>query len=164
MIRGNDGSVDIRIYGRRLPRRGTSLNIGPNEYLCSTNLHSVAMVNVAEYLFTRLRQLGCTALHGLPGDFNLLALDYVASSGLLWVGNCNELNAAYAADAYSRVRGLGAIITTFGVGELSAVNGIAGAFAELAPVVHIVGTPNRPSQKGGLLLHHTVSVELKGDM
>ena len=40
----------------------------------------------------------------------------------------NELNAAYAADGYARVkeRSLGVIITTFGVGELSAMNGIAG--------------------------------------
>ena len=50
-------------------------------------------VNVAEYLFARLHQLGLRALHGLPGDFNLLALDFVESSGLTWVGNCNELNA-----------------------------------------------------------------------
>lgn len=50
-------------------------------------------VNVAEYLYARLHQLGVRALHGLPGDFNLLALDYVESSGLKWVGNCNELNA-----------------------------------------------------------------------
>lgn len=51
------------------------------------------------------------------------------------MGNSNELNASYAADAYSRIKGLGALITTFGVGELSAANGIAGAYAELAPVV-----------------------------
>lgn len=110
--------------------------------VANAHLRSFAMVNVAEYLFTRLRQLGCTALHGLPGDFNLLALDYVAPSGLSWVGSCNELNAAYAADAYGRIRGIAAVMTTFGVGELSAINGIAGSFAELAPVVHIVGTPN----------------------
>jgi pyruvate decarboxylase len=113
-------------------------------------------VNVAEYLYTRLLQLGCTSAHGLPGDFNLLALDFVRSSGLTWVGSCNELNAAYAADAYARVRGLGAVITTFGVGELSAVNGIAGSYAELAPVVHIVGTPSRASQEQGAILHHTL--------
>ena len=53
----------------------------------------VRKVNVAEYLYIRLHQLGVRALHGLPGDFNLAALDYVASSGLTWVGNCNELNA-----------------------------------------------------------------------
>ena len=70
-------------------------------------------------------------------------LDYVEPSGLLWVGNANELNAGYAADGYSRIRGIGALVTTFGVGELSAINAIAGAYAERAPVVHIVGTPNR---------------------
>lgn len=114
-------------------------------------------VNLAEYLFIRLTQLGCRALHGLPGDFSLLACDYVEPSGLRWVGNCNELNAGYAADAYARLNGLGALCTTFGVGELSAVNAIAGSYAERVPVVHIVGTPGRPSQRNGMLLHHTVS-------
>jgi TPP-dependent 2-oxoacid decarboxylase len=31
------------------------------------------------------------------------------------------------------------VVTTYGVGELSAINGIAGAFAEQLPVIHIVG-------------------------
>lgn len=70
----------------------------------------------------------------------------------------NSNNQGYAADAYARLRGLGAICTTFGVGELSVVNAIAGSFAELAPVVHIVGVPGRPSQKEGMLLHHTVCI------
>ena len=89
------------------------------------------------------------------GDFNLDLLDYVEPSGLLWVGNTNELNAGYAADGYSRIRGIGAIVTTFGVGELSAINAIAGAYAERAPVVHIVGTPNRETQDGRAHVHHT---------
>ncbi|KAK0380019.1 pyruvate decarboxylase [Colletotrichum limetticola] len=110
---------------------------------------------IATYLFTRLRQLGVGAIHGVPGDYNLDLLDYVKPSGLTWVGNANELNAAYAADGYARIKGIGAVITTFGVGELSAVNGIAGAYAELSPVVHIVGTPSRASQDARLLIHHT---------
>lgn len=114
-------------------------------------------VNIAEYLFTRLRQLGCLSCHGLPGDFSLRMLDFVHSSGVQWVGNCNELNAGYAADAYARLNGLGALCTTFGVGELSAVNAVAGSYAERVPVVHIVGTPGRKSQREGMLLHHTVS-------
>jgi pyruvate decarboxylase len=63
--------------------------------------------------------------------------------------------AGYAADGYSRVKGLGALVTTFGVGELSAINAIAGAFAERAPVVHIVGTPDREIQDTGRRVHHT---------
>jgi hypothetical protein len=50
-------------------------------------------VNIAEYLFNRLYQLGVKDLHGVPGDFNLVALDYVEPCGINWVGNCNELNA-----------------------------------------------------------------------
>ncbi|PVH84050.1 pyruvate decarboxylase [Cadophora sp. DSE1049] len=113
-------------------------------------------VNIAEYLYRRLVQLGCKSLHGLPGDFNLLALDFVEPSGLRWVGNCNEVNAGYAADAYARVTGLGAIMTTFGVGELSAVNAVAGAYAEVAPLVHILGTPPKEAQNNHLFLHHTL--------
>ncbi|KAI1319588.1 putative pyruvate decarboxylase [Xylariaceae sp. FL0255] len=113
-------------------------------------------VHVAEYLFTRLHQLGIRSIHGVPGDYNLVALDYIPGAGLQWVGNANELNAAYAADGYARVNGVGAIVTTFGVGELSAVNGIAGAYSEMVPVVHIVGCPSTLSQRSGMILHHTL--------
>lgn len=47
-------------------------------------------------------------------------------------------------------------MTTFGVGELSAVNGISGCFAERVPVLHIVGTPSIGLQKKKALLHHTL--------
>lgn len=50
-------------------------------------------VDVAEYLFTRLYQIGIRSIHGLPGDFNLVAIDYIPKVGLEWVGNANELNA-----------------------------------------------------------------------
>ncbi|KAK1599369.1 thiamine pyrophosphate enzyme [Colletotrichum navitas] len=111
-------------------------------------------VKLAEYLFARLHQLGIGAIHGVPGDFNLHLLDHVEPAGLLWVGNTNELNAGYAADGYARIKGIGALITTSGVGELSAINAIAGAYAERAAVVHIVGTPSRDTQDARLMIHH----------
>ncbi|KUJ09036.1 thiamine pyrophosphate enzyme [Mollisia scopiformis] len=112
---------------------------------------------VAGYLFARLHQLGVRSVYGVPGDYNLTLLDYLEPAGLHWAGNCNELNAGYAADGYSRVKGIGALITTFGVGELSAINAIAGAYAEKASVVHIVGTPSRASQDSHALIHHTLN-------
>ena len=48
------------------------------------------------------------------------------------------------------------MITTFGVGELSLLNAIAGGYSEYVPIVHIVGTPSTISQKDGMLLHHTL--------
>lgn len=62
----------------------------------------------------------------------------------------------YAADGYARVNGIAALVTTFGVGELSAINAIAGSYSEYVPVVHIVGYPTTAAQKNGLLLHHTL--------
>lgn len=50
-------------------------------------------VDIADYLFTRLYQIGVRSVHGVPGDYNLVALDYIPSAGLKWVGNVNELNA-----------------------------------------------------------------------
>jgi len=46
-----------------------------------------------QYLFRRLQQVGVESVHGVPGDYNLVALDYIPKVGLKWVGNCNELNA-----------------------------------------------------------------------
>ena len=51
---------------------------------------------------------------------------------------------------------MAALITTFGVGELSAINGVAGGYSEHVPIVHIVGTPSTISQRDGMLLHHTL--------
>ncbi|KLJ09409.1 pyruvate decarboxylase [Blastomyces silverae] len=113
-------------------------------------------IDLAEYLFRRLHELGIRSVHGLPGDYNLVALDYLPKVGLDWVGNANELNAGYAADGYARVKGVSAMITTFGVGELSSINAIAGAYSEFVPVIHIVGSPSTASQKEGVLLHHTL--------
>lgn len=113
--------------------------------------------SVADYLLDRLAGCGIHHLFGVPGDYNLQFLDHVIQHPTVhWVGCANELNAAYAADGYGRCRGAGALLTTFGVGELSAINGIAGSFAEYVPVLHIVGAPCSTVQQRGELLHHTL--------
>ncbi|EBW2684408.1 alpha-keto acid decarboxylase family protein [Salmonella enterica subsp. enterica serovar Thompson] len=112
---------------------------------------------VADYLLDRLAGCGIGHLFGVPGDYNLQFLDHVIDHPILrWVGCANELNAAYAADGYARMSGAGALLTTFGVGELSAINGIAGSYAEYVPVLHIVGAPCSAAQQRGELMHHTL--------
>lgn len=112
---------------------------------------------VADYLFDRVFEAGATEVFGVPGDFNLGFLDnVVASDTLRWVGNTNELNAGYAADGYARERGFAAMVTTFGVGELSAINATAGSYTEYVPVLHIVGAPSTKAQAAGKMLHHTL--------
>ncbi|MCP3966969.1 MAG: alpha-keto acid decarboxylase family protein [Lentisphaerae bacterium] len=112
---------------------------------------------LAEYLLLRLRELNIDHIFGVPGDYNLSFLDKIVEyPDIEWVGNCNELNAAYAADGYARVRGAAALVTTFGVGELSAINGLAGAFSEHIPLVSIVGMPSSSTQHAHVIVHHTL--------
>ena len=113
-------------------------------------------ITVAQYLLARLKEIGVDHLFSVPGDFVLGFLNQVMKSDLKYVGTCNELNAAYAADGYARIRGIGAFVSTFGVGELSAINGVAGAFAERVPVVAITGSPATINFRTRPLLHHTL--------
>jgi len=114
-----------------------------------------------------------------------MLLDLVPEAGLNWRGNPNELNAGnspsllsqilsllpfflplrhttlrhqkgYAADGYARISGVGAVITTFGPGELSNLCGIAGAYTEFVPVVHIVGYPTEAAMHGKNIMHHSL--------
>jgi pyruvate decarboxylase len=80
-------------------------------------------IEFATYVVERLKQCGVKSVFGVPGDYNLELLDYIEQDpDLEWVGNANELNAAYASDGYARIKGgLAVVVTTFGVGELSAL-------------------------------------------
>ncbi|ARQ07370.1 TPP-dependent 2-oxoacid decarboxylase, includes indolepyruvate decarboxylase [Macrococcoides canis] len=112
---------------------------------------------IGQYLIDALHVNGVDKIFGVPGDFTLAFLDdIIRHDSVEWVGNTNELNAAYAADGYARVNGLAAVSTTFGVGELSAVNGIAGSYAERVPVVKISGGPSSVAQKEGRYVHHSL--------
>ena len=114
-------------------------------------------LTVTDYLLARLEEIGVRHLFGVPGDYNLQFLDSViAHPTIRWVGCTNELNAAYAADGYGRCNGAAALLTTFGVGELSALNGIAGSYAEYVPVLHIVGAPVSQAQQQGDCVHHSL--------
>ena len=112
---------------------------------------------VAEYALARIAQLGIDHLFGVPGDYAFSIDDAVENvSGLHWVGCANELNAAYAADGYARIRGAAMLSTTYGVGELSALNGVMGSKAHRLPVFHLVGMPSERIQHLGLITHHNL--------
>lgn len=112
---------------------------------------------VVEHLMTRLKQIGVTDVFGVPGDFSFALNDAVEGDpDMRWIGCCNELNAAYAADGYARVRGRSALCTTYGVGELSALCGVAGSYTEHLPVIHLVGMPTVSTQRARRIVHHTL--------
>jgi len=120
-------------------------------------------VTVGNYLAQRLEEIGVQDYFAIPGDFNLSLLDELLKNPRLKMINCcNELNAGYAADGYAREKGVAALVLTFGVGGLSAVNAVAGAFAEDLPVIVISGGPNVRSLMENRVLHHTLAEPEEG--
>jgi indolepyruvate decarboxylase len=111
---------------------------------------------VADYIVQRLAREGITDCFGVPGDFAFKLCDAVArSKSIRWIGCSNELDAAYAADGYARVRGCSMLSTTYAVGEMSALNGVMGAKAERSCVFHLVGMPAMRKQRVRQVVHHT---------
>ncbi len=114
-------------------------------------------MKIGDLILTIVKELGAKHMFGVPGDYNLRFLDYIVEDPeITWIGNCNELNAAYAADGYAREKGMAVLVTTHGVGELSAANGIAGAYAHNVPILHIVGYPNSNLLENDVPVHHTL--------
>lgn len=121
---------------------------------------STGSFTVADYLLTRLKQLNVTEVFQIPGDYVkhfTQALEYF--DGVNAIGAVNELDAAYAADAYGRTRGLGAVSLQYGVSTFSALNAIAGAYVEFSPVVVISACPGadarRITEMYDMLYHHS---------
>ena len=113
--------------------------------------------SVADYIVARLAAEGIDRCFGVAGDYVFPICDAVDSSAKVkWIGCSNELNASYAADGYARIRGAAMLATTYGVGELSAINGVMGAKSERSLVFHVVGMPSYQNQRVHKIAHHTL--------
>jgi indolepyruvate decarboxylase len=97
--------------------------------------------SIGQYLIGRLQDYGIRDVFGIPGDYILSFYTQLAESELNLVGCTREDCAGFAADAYARVHGMGALCVTYCVGGLSVCNSVAGAYAEKSPVVVISGSP-----------------------
>lgn len=116
----------------------------------------VSGVTIADYLIRRLQDYNIQHVFGIPGDYVLSFYAQLCKSPIQVVGCTREDNAGFAADAYARVHGMGAVCVTYCVGGLSVCNSIAGAYAEKSPVVMITGSPGMSERVNNPLLHHRV--------
>lgn len=118
----------------------------------------------AKYILTRLSQHGANILFGVPGaTCDPLFAAAAQASGMQVVVNSSDLEAGYAADGFARMRGLGAVAVTYGVGTMSLLPAIGGAYAERSPVVVINGGPSaedlRLQKELGTLFSHSIGRE-----
>ena len=111
---------------------------------------------LGEFLFEYLYRCGVRHSFGVPGDFALPTFAWLEKSKIKSVTMTHEPGAGFAADAYSRINGIGLVCVTYCVGGLNVLNAIAGAYAEKSPVVVISGAPGRKDREKDPLLHHKV--------
>src|ERR671936_1225113 len=113
--------------------------------------------SVSSFLIERLYDYGVRHIFGVPGDFVLgFYQELIQSNKLKVINTCDEQGAAFAADSYARINGLGAVCVTYCVGGLKIVNATAQAFAEKSPLVVISGAPGIKERRKNPLLHHKV--------
>ncbi len=141
-------------------KRPSAKNDARSRESSTTTGNGKAALSTAEtiggYLIQRLQDYEVSDVFGIPGDFVLQFYGMLEESPIRVVGCTREDCAGYAADAYARIHGLGAVCVTYCVGGLSLVNSIAGAFAEKSPVIVISGAPGISEQRNDPLLHHRV--------
>src|SRR5947208_4212031 len=111
---------------------------------------------IGKYLIDQLYVHGVRHVFGIPGDYVLGFYDQLSRSKIRIINTCDEQGAGFAADAYARVKGLGAVCVTYCVGGLKVANTTAEAFAEKSPVVVISGAPGMKEREKNPLLHHKV--------
>jgi len=112
--------------------------------------------SVGEYLVHSLEEAGLEHVFGVPGDYVLRFYELLSKSSMTVVGTCNEMGAGFAADAYARLNGLGAVCITYCVGGLSVLNAVAQAYAEKSPLIVLSGSPGMNERVRSPFLHHRV--------
>jgi TPP-dependent 2-oxoacid decarboxylase len=111
---------------------------------------------IGSAVIDRLHQLGVRHIFGIPGDYVLSLYQLIEASPIQHIGTTREDSAGFAADAYARINGIGAVCVTYCVGGLNTVNAIACAYAERSPVVLLTGSPGLSERVRTPYLHHMV--------
>ena len=145
--------------GKKSARRGSEVGAqasSSSPKKSKTTARRKQTQTIGSYLIDRLHHYGVGDVFGIPGDFVLQFYGMLEESPIRVIGTTREDCAGYAADAYARVHGVGAVCVTYCVGGLSVTNSIAGAYAEKSPVIVISGAPGMDERQTDPLLHHRV--------
>jgi indolepyruvate decarboxylase len=116
-----------------------------------------AKTTIGQYLLDKLNALGVNHIFGVPGDY-VLRFDKLIEQHphIQFINMTRENTAGYAADAYGRLRGIGAACITYGVG-INITNALAQAYVESSPLVVISGTVGTEEFKKHPTLHHLIN-------
>lgn len=107
--------------------------------------------NGSAILCQTLKRLGIECVFGLPGSQDIDLYEALRRSSLRTVLATHELAAAFMANGYARASGKVAVLSTIpGPGFAYALAGLAEAFLDSAPLLHIVQKPAGSGRKFSL--------------
>jgi acetolactate synthase I/II/III large subunit len=93
----------------------------------------------AEALWSELRAQGAEFVFGLPGSQTIEAFQPLKRSGIRTIVPTHEMAAAFMANGYARATGRPGIVTTIpGPGFTYALTGLAEAWLDSVPLLHVV--------------------------
>ncbi|HEY9885984.1 MAG TPA: thiamine pyrophosphate-binding protein, partial [Vampirovibrionales bacterium] len=113
-------------------------------------------MKLSDYIFKRLEDFGVSEVFCLPGESVQDLYRSLNESNLKSILLSHEPSVGYAADAYSRIKGLGVALVSYGVGSLNMVNAVSQAYAESSPLIVLSGGPGLKERAKHELLHHKV--------
>lgn len=97
-------------------------------------------MKVANLVAEFLRDAGIKHVFAISGGSSLHLIHGISDTeGIDYVCPQHEQASAFAADAYSRINGIGAAMATSGPGFTNMLTGIAVSYADSIPVLYIVG-------------------------
>jgi len=114
------------------------------------------ITTIPEFLVRRFRELGASEGFGIVGDYALKLFDRMFHHNFPVLVAADEQGAAFAAEAYARIKGFGVCAITYSVGGFKVVNATAGAWAENVPLLVLSGAPGMAERKNDPLIHHKV--------
>ena len=118
-------------------------------------------MKLGDFLVAYLNRAGVDHIFGLPGDLVLgLFHRFGRDRGLKIITLSHEPAVGFAADGYARsTRRLGVVCVTYGAGGHNVVNPVAGAYAEMVPLLVVSGGPGDAEQSVAGVHHQVKDVE-----
>lgn len=118
--------------------------------------NTLLSTNVGNYLLDNLYTYGVEHIFGIPGDYVLPFDKLIEEHKIQYINTTRESTAGLMADAYARLKGLGVVCITYGVG-ISITDALSQAYAESSPIVLISGAPSHSQCAHGEKLHHLLN-------
>ena len=118
-------------------------------------------MNVSEKIIKFLEKKGVKFAFTVVGGHSMYLCDALFRSKIKPIFCHHEQAAGMAAEAYSRIAGVGVVMVTAGPGVVNVLNGIVGAFVDSSPVIVISGA-NYSAEVSYLKKHNMRQIGLQG--